>query len=81
MVNYNAASGSWGMSGSQGGNGSNGCDGGNGGFGQDGEPGNNAPDVGVWADLYYDFLLNCNLLYVYTLNFSNDVENAYLINR
>lgn len=79
-VNFNAAGGSWGMSGSHGGSGAPGCDGGNGGFGQDGESGNNAPDVGVWADLYFDSLLNCNLLYVYTLNFWNDAENFYLLN-
>lgn len=78
--NFNAAGGSWGMSGSQGGSGAPGCDGGNGGFGQDGETGDNAPDVGVWADLYYDSVLSCSLLYVYTLNFWNDAENFYLLN-
>lgn len=80
LANFNAAGGSWGMSGHQGGSGAQGCNGGDGGFGQDGGHGNNAPDIGVWADLYFDSLLNCNLLYVYTLNFWNDAESFYLLN-
>lgn len=80
LANFNTAGGSWGMSGHQGGSGAPGCNGGDGGFGQDGGHGNNAPDIGVWADLYFDSLLNCNLLYVYTLNFWNDAESFYLLN-
>jgi len=79
-VNFNAADGSWGTSGRHGGSGAPGCNGGDGGFGQDGGSGNNAPDIGVWTDLYYDSILNCNLIYVYTLNFWNDAENFYLLN-
>ncbi len=79
-LNFNGQSGSWGFSGASGSSGDPGCNGGDGGFGQDGEAGDHAPDVGVWADLYYDSLLNCNLLYIYTLNFWNDAENFYLLN-
>jgi hypothetical protein len=79
-LNFNASAGSWGSSGGTGSSGGSGCDGGNGGFGQDGEPGENAPDIGVWADLYFDSLLNCNLLYVYTLDFWSGGERFLLVN-
>jgi hypothetical protein len=79
-LNFNGQSGSWGFSGTNGSNGGTGCNGGNGGFGEDGCTGDNAPDVGVWADLYFDSLLNCNLLYVYTQNFWNGAERFLLVN-
>lgn len=46
----------------------------NGGFGEDG------PDIDVWADLYRDSLLNCDLLYVYAQNRRTGEEYRYLIN-
>lgn len=48
--------------------------------GQDGEYGSDGPEVGVWADLYRDSVLNCNLLYVYAQNLWSGEEFRYLIN-
>ena len=79
-LNFSGGSGSFGLSGSPGGSGATGCDGGDGGYGQNGEHGHSAPDIGVWADLYFDSLLNCNLLYVYTQNLWNGDEKFLLIN-
>jgi len=79
-LNFNGQSGTWGFSGTSGSNGGTGSNGGDGGFGQDGEPGDNAPDIGIWADLYFDSLLNCNLLYVYTQNLWSGEEKFLLIN-
>ncbi len=66
-----------GPSGSPGGLGSNGEHGYD---GQDGGNGENAPDIGVWSDLYYDEILQTNLLYVYAKNLWTDQEYRYLIN-
>ena len=75
--------GSSGMSGFSGSNGSNGGPGWNGSNGQNGQPGefgSDGPDIGVWADLYYDSILNCDLLYVFAQDFSTDKEYRYLLN-
>lgn len=79
-LNFNGQSGSWGFSGASGSSGGPGYNGGDGGFGQDGGPGNHAPDVGVWADLYFDSIINCNLLYVYAQNLWNGNERFLLLN-
>lgn len=67
-------SGSNGSNGSAGDHGYDGQPGQNGGFGEDG------PDIDVFADLYYDSLLYCNLLYVYAENRWTGEEYRYLIN-
>jgi len=77
---FQGNSGFFGFSGTDGSSGFSGSDGCNGGFGQDGGSGENGPDIGVWADLYFDSLLNCNLLYVYTENFWTGEEHRYLVN-
>lgn len=66
-----------GSNGSSGTTGSDGCDGGNGGNGADG---GNGPDIGVWADLYYDEILKTNLLYIYAENLWTNQEYRYLVN-
>lgn len=67
-------SGTDGSSGSAGDHGYDGQPGQNGGFGEDG------PDIDVFTDLYYDSLLNCNLLYVYAENRWTGEEYRYLVN-
>jgi hypothetical protein len=67
-------SGSDGSSGTPGYHGMDGQPGQNGGFGEDG------PDIDVFADLYRDSLLNCDLLYVYARNQWSGEEYRYLIN-
>jgi hypothetical protein len=73
-------SGQSGFSGSRGVNGVNGWNGSDGQNGQPGEFGSDGPDIGVWADLYYDSILNCNLLYVFVQDFASDEEYRYLLN-
>jgi hypothetical protein len=73
-------SGSKGFSGSGGTNGANGWNGSDGQSGQNGEFGSDGPDIGVWADLYYDSILNCNLLYVFAEDLSTHKEYRYLLN-
>lgn len=77
---FSGRSGFSGFSGSNGMSGTTGDNGGDGQPGQDGEPGYNAPDVGVWADLYFDSLLNCNIIYVFVQNFFTGEEYRYLVN-
>lgn len=67
-------SGSDGSSGASGNSGYDGQPGQNGGFGEDG------PDIDVFADLYRDSILNCDLLYVYAQNRWTGEEYRYLIN-
>ena len=74
MSGFKGSSGSSGKNGISGWNGTDGQNGQNGEFGADG------PDVGVWADLYYDSILNCNLLYVFAENLSTHKEFRYLVN-
>jgi len=72
-----------GMSGFSGSNGSTGASGWNGSDGQNGqlgEFGSDGPDIGVWADLYYDSILNCDLLYVFAEDLSTHKEYRYLLN-
>ena len=75
-----------GNSGFHGSSGSSGISGGPGQHGQDGYPGQegewgyDGPDISVWTDLYFDSLLNCNLLYVYAENSFTGEEFRYLIN-
>lgn len=76
-------SGSSGMQGFSGSSGSAGPSGGSGYDGQNGEHGgvgSDSPDLGIWADLYHDSILNCNLLYVYAQNLWTGEEHRYLIN-
>lgn len=73
-------SGFTGFSGTSGANGTSGWNGSDGQNGQNGEFGADGPDVGVWADLYYDSILNCNLLYVFAEDFSTHKEYRYLVN-
>ncbi len=79
-LNFRGGSGMSGFSGTSGMSGSTGYNGGNGEPGQYGEPGYDAPDLGVWSDLYYDSVLNCNLLYVFAQNFNTGEEFRYLVN-
>jgi len=73
-------SGSPGFSGSNGSGGISGWHGSDGQNGQHGEFGKDGPDIGVWADLYYDSILNCELLYVFAEDFSTNKEYRYLLN-
>lgn len=73
-------SGSPGFSGSNGSGGITGWNGSDGQNGQHGEFGKDGPDIGVWADLYYDSILNCELLYVFAEDFSTNKEYRYLLN-
>lgn len=77
---FKARSGCVGFSGSNGTTGISGGDGGDGQFGGDGEPGENAPAIGVWADQYFDSLLQTDLLYVTTRDLWTNEEHNYLIN-
>ncbi len=77
---FSGRSGFPGFSGSDGVSGDTGYHGGDGQPGQSGEPGFRAPDIGVWSDLYFDSLLNCNLLYVFAEDLSTGKEYRYLIN-
>jgi hypothetical protein len=79
-LNLSGTSGMPGFSGSNGLNGATGWRGANGQNGQPGEFGSDGPDIGVWADLYYDSILKCNLLYVFAQDFSTDKEYRYLLN-
>lgn len=69
-----------GFSGSDGSDGSAGDHGYDGGPGQNGGIGEDGPDIDVFADLYYDSLLHCDLLYVYAENKWTGDEYRYLIN-
>ncbi len=73
-------SGTHGFSGSNGFRGVTGESGGHGAPGQDGEWGYDGPDVRVWSDLYYDSLLQYNLLYIYAENVFTSEEFRYLVN-
>ncbi|MDP2888194.1 MAG: hypothetical protein Q8P34_04395, partial [Bacteroidota bacterium] len=66
-----------GMSGSSGSPGNHGY---HGQSGHDGEFGSDGSEIGVWADLYRDSVLNCGLLYVYAQNLWTGEEFRYLIN-
>ncbi|WP_372932127.1 hypothetical protein [Mariniphaga sediminis] len=79
-LNFSGTGGFLGFSGSNGISGSTGSRGGDGQPGQNGGPGGDAPDVGVWIDLYFDSLLNCNLLYVFAENLFTGKESRYLVN-
>jgi hypothetical protein len=76
----------WGSSGSSGSNGSSGCsgsadsNGGNGDNGNHGEDGSIGPDIGVWADLYFDETLQTNLMYIFAQNLWTKQEYRYLVN-
>lgn len=74
---WSGRSGFSGTNGSSGVSGWNGSDGQN---GQHGEFGSDGPDIGVWADLYYDSILNCDLLYIFAENLSTHEEFRYLLN-
>jgi hypothetical protein len=82
--NYELYLGGWsgmsGFSGSKGTNGASGWNGSDGENGQHGEFGSDGPDIGVWADLYFDSILNCNLLYVFAEDLSTHKEFRYLLN-
>ena len=69
-----------GFSGSRGANGASGWNGTDGQNGQNGDFGFDGPEIGVWADLYYDSILNCNLLYVFAEDLSTHKEYRYLVN-
>ncbi len=79
-LTLSGSSGFSGFSGSNGSNGSTGKNGTHGENGNDGRHGSHGPNIGVWADLYYDSLLQTNLLYVYAENFSRKKSFKYLIN-
>lgn len=76
----------WGSSGMPGFHGMSGSSGSLGNYGEhgqagaDGEFGSDGPEIGVWADLYRDSVLNCDLLYVYAQNLWTDEGFRYLIN-
>ncbi|NLU37793.1 MAG: hypothetical protein GXX78_02775 [Bacteroidales bacterium] len=73
-------SGSDGANGSGGSGGTTGSNGGDGGGGQDGSDGSDGPEIGVWADMYFDEVLGTELMYVYAQNFWTGQEYRYLIN-
>jgi hypothetical protein len=79
-LSFYGSSGSNGFDGFDGINGIFGNIGGNGAPGGPGEPGYDGPDIGVWTDMYFDSILNCNLLYVFTENFQTGQEFRYLVN-
>ncbi|QGY44575.1 hypothetical protein GM418_13150 [Maribellus comscasis] len=79
-LNFKGQWGFSGMSGSDGIDGGRGRNGMSGEFGQNGESGYKGPDIGVWADLYMDSILNGYLLYVFVENFESGEEFRYLIN-
>lgn len=79
-LSFKGFNGSDGFDGRNGSAGVLGYDGENGDYGQDGEPGFNGPDVGVWADLYFDSLMNNYLVYVYAENLQTGEEFKYLLN-
>ncbi len=79
-LSFYGSSGLNGFDGFDGTNGIFGSNGGNGAPGGWGESGYDGPDVGVWADMYFDSTLNCNLLYVFSENFQTGEEFKYLIN-
>ncbi|HPJ79771.1 MAG TPA: hypothetical protein P5086_01335 [Prolixibacteraceae bacterium] len=79
-LSFRGRSGGMGFSGMNGFRGGEGQPGGHGEPGQDGEWGDDGPDVSVWADLYYDSLLSCNLLYLYAKNLFTGEEFRYLVN-
>lgn len=74
------SSGRRGFDGSDGSDGSCGQNGGNGSCGQNGGWGERGPDIEVWADLYYDSILETQLLYIYARDMWKGSENYYLIN-
>ncbi len=71
MPGFSVTSGSNGFSGDHGGDGQP---------GQNGQFGQNAPDIGIWVDMYRDSILNMDLLYVYAQNLWEGEEYRYLIN-
>ncbi len=79
-LNFSGSSGAPGFPGMNGSSGSAGNNGYHGQAGQDGEFGSDGPEIGVWADLYRDSLLNCDLLYVYAQNLWTGEKFCYLIN-
>ena len=79
-LNLRGSSGSSGFSGVSGSSVLPGYHGRHGQPGQDGEFGEDGPEIGVWADLYRDSVLNCDLLYVYAQNLWTGEEFRYLIN-
>jgi hypothetical protein len=79
-LNLRGSSGTPGFSGMSGSSGSPGNHGYHGQAGYDGEFGSDGPEIGVWADLYRDSVLNYDLLYVYAQNLWTGEEFRYLIN-
>ncbi len=77
---FRGRGGSPGFSGSDGFRGGEGVPGGHGEPGQEGEWGYDGPDLAVYADLYYDSLLRCNLLYLFAENVFTGEEFRYLVN-
>ncbi|MBN1924242.1 MAG: hypothetical protein JW798_00270 [Prolixibacteraceae bacterium] len=84
IANYklvlSGAGGSWGGSGFSGSSGLSGNDGSDGEDGSNGSDGGRGPDIGVWTDLYFDSLLQMDLLYVYAENLFNKAEYRCLVN-
>ena len=80
QLNFSGSSGFAGFSGTSGSRGGSGMNGSDGQNGQSGEFGGDGPDVGIWADLYYDSIINCKLLYVFVQNFKSGEEYRFLVN-
>ncbi len=79
-LNFSGSSGLPGFSGTSGSNGGSSMNGSDGQNGQSGEYGSDGPDIGIWADLYYDSILNCELLYVFAQDLNSDKEYRFLLN-
>lgn len=79
-LNLTGSSGSDGSNGSSGSGGTTGSNGSDGGGGQDGSDGDDGPEIGVWADMYFDEVLGIDLMYVYAQNLWTEQEYRYLIN-
>ncbi len=73
----NGFSGFWGSSGSSG---SSSCNGSNGQDGKNGDHGSNGPDLEVYADAYFDTIINEELLFVEVTQLGRVSKKSYFIN-
>lgn len=73
-------SGMWAFSGSSGSSGSTGGSGNPGEDGRNGDDGGYGHDIDIYTDIYYDSILNCNLIKVYTEDLTLNQSQHFLIN-
>ena len=77
ISSFSGSSGFFGSDGSSGGTGQNG---GHGGHGRRGEDGDRGPDLNLFADVYFDTIINEELMYVRVENMRTNQVHNYLIN-